>query len=253
MSLLLVYKILICFIFIISPITFVGLLFKTAPYGKHTEKGWGLKIQSKLGWFLMEIPAVFVIAVFYLKNYKDITFVPFVFLMIWQAHYIYRTFIYPFLLRGSKKTFPVLLVVFAVVFNTINGYINGYYQCCIRPEYDLSWFLTPQFILGTITFFTGYFVHIYSDMVIRNLRKPGEKEYKIPQGWIFRFISNPNYFGEIIQWFGFALLTFSLPGLAFAVFTFANLAPRAIANHKWYKNQFPDYPKKRKAIIPFIY
>jgi protein-S-isoprenylcysteine O-methyltransferase Ste14 len=74
----------------------------------------------------------------------------------------------------------------------------------------------------------------------------------IPQGWLFHFISSPHYFGEIVEWGGWALATWSLPGLAFFVFTFANLFPRAIASHKWYRLYFPDYPEKRKGIIPFV-
>ena len=38
-----------------------------------------------------------------------------------------------------------------------------------------------------------------------------------------------------------------------AVFTFANLAPRAWSHHKWYRKKFPDYPKQRRAVIPFIW
>jgi len=36
------------------------------------------------------------------------------------------------------------------------------------------------------------------------------------------------------------------------LWTIANLAPRALANHKWYKETFPEYPSQRKALIPFF-
>ena len=41
-------------------------------------------------------------------------------------------------------------------------------------------------------------------------------------------------------------------GLAFAVYTAANLAPRAFSHHSWYKERFADYPPTRKALIPFV-
>jgi hypothetical protein len=63
-------------------------------------------------------------------------------------------------------------------------------------------------------------------------------------------VSCPNYLGEIVQWFGWALLGWSLPGLAFALFTLANLAPRAYAHHRWYLATFPDYPRDRAALLP---
>jgi 3-oxo-5-alpha-steroid 4-dehydrogenase 1 len=47
-------------------------------------------------------------------------------------------------------------------------------------------------------------------------------------------------------------MTWSLAGLSFAVWTIANLVPRAIAGHKWYNEKFEDYPKDRKAILPYL-
>ena len=65
-------------------------------------------------------------------------------------------------------------------------------------------------------------------------------------------LTPPNYFGEIIEWAGFALATWSLPGLAFAIYTAANVGPRALSHHRWYREKFGDYPPKRKALIPFV-
>ena len=40
--------------------------------------------------------------------------------------------------------------------------------------------------------------------------------------------------------------------VAFAFFTFANLAPRAHQHHAWYKQKFDDYPSHRRAVLPFV-
>ncbi|MGB2854987.1 MAG: 3-oxo-5-alpha-steroid 4-dehydrogenase, partial [Dehalococcoidia bacterium] len=93
----------------------------------------------------------------------------------------------------------------------------------------------------------------HSDGILRRLRTPGETGYKIPRGGLFERVSCANYFGEIIEWCGWAIATWSLPGLAFAVWTAANLVPRARAHHKWYPSQFPDYPQQRRALIPFVF
>jgi hypothetical protein len=79
-----------------------------------------------------------------------------------------------------------------------------------------------------------------------------ETAYKIPFGNLFRYISCPNHFGEIIEWAGYALLCWNLPASAFFIWTSANLIPRAIAHHHWYREHFSDYPMNRKAVIPFI-
>jgi 3-oxo-5-alpha-steroid 4-dehydrogenase 1 len=71
---------------------------------------------------------------------------------------------------------------------------------------------------------------------------------------LFRsYVSSPNYFGEIVEWCGWALAAWSVPGLAFVIFTAANLVPRAHANWSWYIANFPDYPRERKRVIPFLY
>ncbi len=156
-------------------------------------------------------------------------------------------------MRTGTQRFPILLILFAIVFNSINGYINGSYLFNLSPPYGIDWFLDPRFIIGTLIFIGGYAVNLHSDHVLRTLRKPGETGYKIPQGGFFKFVSCPNYFGELIEWTGWTIATWSLPGLAFAVFTAANLVPRARANHEWYRQTFPDYPGERKRVIPFIY
>lgn len=76
------------------------------------------------------------------------------------------------------------------------------------------------------------FINHKSDNILMTLRKPGETGYKIPTGFLYEYISCPNYFGEIMEWIGYAILGWNLPALAFAIFTFANIGPRAIAHHK---------------------
>jgi hypothetical protein len=69
---------------------------------------------------------------------------------------------------------------------------------------------------------------------------------------LFRYISCPNLLGELIEWLGFAILCWNLPALTFFIWTSANLIPRALSHHRWYKEKFNNYPPERKAIIPFL-
>jgi hypothetical protein len=95
-------------------------------------------------------------------------------------------------------------------------------------------------------------VNLWADGRLRRLRAPGETGYAIPRGGLFELVSCPNYLGEIVEWIGWAVASASLAGLAFAVYTAANLAPRAIAHHAWYREKFPGYPGSRKALVPFL-
>jgi protein-S-isoprenylcysteine O-methyltransferase Ste14 len=237
--------------FALAVITFISLFFVSAPYGRFIRGGWGLTLKAKYGWFIMELPAVFMMGYFFLTT-SAITPVLAVLILIWQSHYIYRTFFYPFFQSGANKDFPLLLVVLAIVFNLINGYVNGFEVFRIK-NYDIHWLGSIQFIAGFMLFVSGFYINKQSEFLLKRLRKPGETDYKIPRGGLFSYISCPHYFGEIVQWMGWAVLTNSVAGWAFVAYTFANLAPRAISHHKWYRQQFSEYPTTRKAIIPFIW
>ncbi|MGB0641280.1 MAG: 3-oxo-5-alpha-steroid 4-dehydrogenase, partial [Myxococcota bacterium] len=69
---------------------------------------------------------------------------------------------------------------------------------------------------------------------------------------LYRYVSCPNYLGEMVQWIGWAIAMNSLAGVSFAVWTVANLLPRALTHHRWYRDKFAEYPAERKAVIPFV-
>jgi 3-oxo-5-alpha-steroid 4-dehydrogenase 1 len=234
-------------------IVFILLMFVSAPYGKHYRKGWGITLDSRSAWLISEIPAVTVIALIAMLWRHNLSWMTLLFLVFWETHYVYRTFFFSLQLRGSRRSFPLLLVVLAFVFNCMNGYINGYYLFGSAPAYDFHWLWSPQFVIGTLLFVGGLITHIHADAAIRALRSPSDTSYRTPTGGLFDYITNPNYFGEIIQWIGWALVTFSLAGLAFAIFTAANLLPRAISNHRWYRERFPVYARDTKILIPFVF
>jgi protein-S-isoprenylcysteine O-methyltransferase Ste14 len=246
-----VYQVILVISFVIAAGTFVALFFVSAPYGRHARRGWGPKLPNWLGWFLMEAASPIGMLVLFLIGDAPKTAATVVFLLMWEAHYIHRSFIYPFMLRSGKKKMPLAIPLIAVGFNLGNAYINGRYLFHFEGErYATAWLIDPRVILGAVLFVAGYVINRWADDTLRKLRRPGETGYKIPHGGLYRYISCPNYLGEILEWFGWALATWSLPGLAFAAWTFANLAPRAWSHHKWYHEQFSDYPPGRKALIP---
>ncbi|MBF0315492.1 MAG: DUF1295 domain-containing protein [Oligoflexia bacterium] len=249
------YKLLLVAEFVLAFFTFFTLYFIKAPYGRHRREGWGPEISCRAGWMIMELPAVVVIfCCFWLGN-KQLPLV--LFFLLWELHYLQRTFVFPLLMKVQRKTMPLLIVFFSIIFNLMNGFINGYSLFLMENRYlDLAataWLYDPRFIFGTALFLLGFGINLHSDHVLRNLRKQGELDYKIPHAGLHRYVAAPNYLGEVIEWSGWALLTWSLPGLAFALFTIANLLPRAYAHLLWYRMKFADYPGERKALIPFVY
>lgn len=236
----------------IGIITFLFLIFKKvrAPYGRHSSTSWGPMIDNKWGWVIMELPALLVFPVVvcwgpYFGN-------PLIYMLVflWVLHYINRTIIFPLRIKTKGKKMPLLIVISAILFNMINGFLNGYYLGFL-PSSDISlgsW----NVILGTSVFLIGMYINIRSDNKLIQLRAK-KQGYQIPRKWLFDYISCPNHFGEIIEWIGFAIIAWNYAALSFAIWTFCNLVPRALNHHHWYHESFEEYPKDRKAVIPFLW
>lgn len=236
----------------VALLLFPILFFITAPYGRHARKGWGPEIPSTLGWILMEAPSPIGFAIWFFAGDRKTDPAAIAFLVLWELHYINRAFVFPLLRRGGQKPMPLLIVVQAFFFNLVNAYLNGRYLFTFGPARGAGWLYDPRFLIGVLLFLSGFAINFHADKVLRNLRAPGETGYRIPRGGLYRFVSCPNYLGELVEWCGFALCTFSPAALAFTVWTAANLLPRARANHLWYRERFPDYPKERRAVIPML-
>ncbi|KAK3530266.1 hypothetical protein QTP86_022414 [Hemibagrus guttatus] len=202
-------------------------------YGRYVETSSpGMMVPAKVAWFTQELPSV-LIPVLLLLTTDTLPGLGRGFLL-WTfcLHYFQRTFIYSLLNKG--RPFPLFIMVSAFVFCSLNGFLQGHYMLhCAR--YDDAWHTDARFIGGLLLFFSGMAINIHSDHILRNLRKPGEINYKIPE-----------------EWCGYAAATWSLPSFAFAFFTICSIGPRAYHHHRFYLEKFESYPKSRKAVIPFI-
>ncbi|VFV34033.1 Hypothetical predicted protein [Lynx pardinus] len=184
-------------------------------YGRYASPRPACRVPARAAWALQELPSLAVpLWVCARTAAERLRHAPNrVLLAMFLVHYAQRSLIFPFLIRGGK---PMPL-----------------YTC---------------FCLWLI----GMLINIHSDHILRNLRKPGETGYKIPRGGLFEYVTAANYFGEVVEWCGYALASWSIQGGAFAAFTFCILVSRAQQHHQWYLERFEDYPKFRKIIIPFL-
>ncbi len=242
---------------LIGFVVFVVLYFVDAGYGKMINDKWGPTIPNKIGWILMECPVFLVMFYFWGKS-EVVGQLPYLlFFLFFQVHYFQRSFIFPLLMKG-KSRMPVAIMIMSIVFNLVNGYIQGTWLFELAPElgvYTADWLKDPRFIIGTIIFFSGMAINWHSDHIIRHLRKPGDTKHYLPKGGMYNYVTSANYLGEIVEWLGWAILTWSWAGLAFFWFTCANLVPRSNAIYHKYENEFADefHQRKLKRIIPFIY
>lgn len=236
----------------LAVIAFPFLLRQTAPYGRHANSNWGPMISNQLGWMIQEGVAPFFISFWFFTGTIEKTNTSYFFYGLYVLHYIYRSYIFPFRTQTKGKQIPLVIVGSAVFFNFCNTFFLGYYLGNIGGNFDNSYFTNPLFVVGIVVFFIGVYINVKSDNMLIALRKPGEIGYIIPRGFLFEKISCPNLFGEMIEWLGYGIMNASLAVFSFPIWTVVNLLPRALDHHRWYHLKFPDYPKERKAVVPFI-
>lgn len=247
--------------FSIVAVTTIASIFIPSPYGRFADARYGLSLDPRLGWFLMEFPATLSFFYFFFQGPNRADPFPLFVLFVWTCHYANRGYIMPLLMRvpkGQKSSFGIMVVVIGWVVTSLHGYLNSTWVTTIFPHTDASWFTDPRFIVGVTLYYGGLLANLHADHVLRNLRTKeevanGERHYRIPNGGLFRYVTNASYFSELVLWAGFAIFTWSPGGVFILTISMANLVPRAIATHKWYLERFPDYPKERRVLIPFLY
>ena len=244
----------------LAALTFAARWFVPAPYGRYARGRGGERasagraIAAKWGWFVMESPAVFGMLALYAvgRHGAGRNPVATVFLSIWLTHYVRRTLVYPFRLPPTAQPLTGWIVACGFSFQIVNVYLNGRWLFELAPPPSTSWFADPRFLAGVALFAAGSIVNRNADAELLRLRALGP-EYRIAEGGLFRWIGCPHYLGEIGIWCGWALLTWCLPALVFALWTIANLAPRAWSHHRHARATIPGYPRARKALLPGIW
>ena len=238
-----------------------GILSPQTPYGRFGNDNWGMTLNPKFGWWLMEIPATVVFLWFFINGDHPTQLVPLILAAVWCIHYGNRGWFFPLSIRvapNRKSTFSITIVLSGMFVTAIHGYLNATWFSKFGGHLTREWLSDPRFWIGLVVYYSGFALILHSEWVVRNLRDPKkiaagkEQDYKIPYGGGFRFVSSPTYLGELMAWTGFAIMTWGLPGVVILLISAGNLIPRAIATKRWYAEKFPDYPTDRKAIFPYV-
>ena len=234
-------------------VVFVTLFFITAPYGRHLRTGWGPMLSARFGWCLMESPAPLLVGLGLAMGSRPLDTYSVLLSTLFLAHYVNRAIIFPLRLPSTSRPIPLSIVIFAFCFNLINGAFQGVWLGELAPM-SMSVQLTDlRIMFGVGLFLIGAAINLQSDATLRALKRTSLGGYSVPKGGLFRYVSCPNYLGEIVEWTGFSLAMWALPGFAFLAWTLANLVPRALEHHRWYQANFPDYPPSRRALLPFLF
>jgi very-long-chain enoyl-CoA reductase len=167
-------------------------------------------------------------------------------------HYIKRELETLFVHKFSSDTMP-LFNIFKNSFHYFGlfGFLTMYFY--IHPNYTPPAWGTPTIFYILLGFFLLFeLLNLKCHMILSNLRPPGTTKRGIPKGWGFGFVSSANYWWEACAWTTFCVMAQTFGGYIFLVASFAQMLIWALKKHKRYRTEFADYPRGRKAMVPFI-
>lgn len=251
---------------LLAIIVWIALTRIEAPYGIAYRRGWGPSLGNRCGWVVMEAPALigmalmtgWSMATWHASHGSEPPVGAWVCAGMYLVHYFRRTVIFPLLMRGRSRM-PWMIALMGAFFNLINVYLLGGWLLVLHAgSYGTSWLSSAPFIIGGALFIAGMAANWQADRIVRHLRSRSERGrggHAIPRGGLFRYVTAASYLGELTEWTGYAVMTWSWAGAVFAFWTAANLVPRASRLHRRYLNEFgAEYEAlKRRRIIPFLY
>lgn len=230
--------------------TLVAGLSRWDPVGRLAESTRSHGINGQFAWFLFELPALITFPVIYWLS-GNTHLVGNIVVVLWLAHYVHRSLIWCWFIPKRDTTVSWTMCFSSIGFNLINGALLGWFMSFVA-DYAVAWLTDPRFITGAVLMVFGAALNVWGDYRLKHLRDKAQGERVMPSGGVFNYVCCPNLAGEIIEWLGFALLTWCLPAVAFALWTIANLVPRAVWRRDWYREHFEDFPTNRAALMPRV-
>jgi len=176
-------------------------------------------------------------------------------LVCWIFHYTKRILETIFVHRFSHGTMPL--------FPNLPRNCGHYWLAGLYISYFVNHprFTSPsveQIYLGLAIFAIGQLGNLISHVMLGNLRSDGSTGRKIPRGFLFEYVSCPNYFFETLIWIGFTILTQSVASGLFLIMGTGQMWAWAVQKHRRYRKDFdgkegrPLYPRNRKVMFPFL-
>lgn len=166
----------------------------------------------------------------------------------WMAHFVKRELETLFVHQFSKGTMPLRNIFKNCAYYWSFAFLVGYY--INRPDFSPP--ATPIVYLSLIAYILCELGNLNCHIILKNLRRPGTRDRKIPRGFLFELVSCPNYTFEIAAWLSFTVMTWSFAPLLFALVGAGQMTVWAMDKHRAYRREFSDYPR-RKIIFPYVF
>ena len=204
----------------------------------------GKGLPPRLGMFILyaaPILALFLSAKDYLPSADLIQWAVFAAVFI---HFVKRTLESLFLHKYSHPTSLVNTLVISLFYSQAAftvGWLNR----------DSIAAVDAMFIGGVFLFLVGIAGNFYHHKLLADLRKESTG-YFIPKGGLFQYVVCPHYLFEIFGWLGIILLSRHTAAWMNLLAMTSFLIGQGLRALSWYRATFEDFPKDRKAIVPFV-
>lgn len=152
-------------------------------------------------------------------------------------------------LVGFLHYYGVMVLILAKA----SGFVEG--------GVDLPFYTVKEVFLSILSIFLFIFVwykQFESNLIFINLRKGKDgkvvtEKHLLPQGGWFKYVTSPHMLSEILMYIILYILLHSNTTYIYClIWVLSNQISNAWLTHKWYLENFPKFPKERKAIIPFL-
>lgn len=171
-----------------------------------------------------------------------------------------RLFECVFINQRSSSTMNIThyIVGFAHYFCAGSGYV------CEAPGFVSGSGSSSTFTMSSIPISSWIFSLIFTvawcyqletHKIFAQLKISNPNNHSMPEGSLFNYVSCPHYMCEIIIYTCLMLILGPehRTGVMVWAWVTINQVIAATMSHKWYLTKFEDYPKNRKAIIPFVW
>lgn len=114
-----------------------------------------------------------------------------------------------------------------------------------------------RLVAGVLTFAWAYREQWRANVALAAARKSGSRvvtyDHCMMTGGLFDLVSSPQMFTEMVMYGAWYVVLWGSSGWKYVVlFVWGNQLEIALISHRWYQAKFKNYPRNRKAIIPYI-
>jgi steroid 5-alpha reductase family enzyme len=165
---------------------------------------------------------------------------------IYLLRFIATTFV--MLKRSMEWSEAATVGVWVVVIHVTMAFLGG---TNTAPVGVFTW-------LGVVFYLVGSYLNTGSEYQRKLWKQVPEHKGKLYTEGLFKYSMHINYFGDVVLFTGFALVTgslwaFVIPAIMACLFAFLNIPMLDKYLAERYGDAFEEYSKKTAKLVPFVY